>query len=143
MSDEKLNKIMNYLEDLNKRISNIEKSLLSPKIKIQETQESKNIPKKESFREFYLKYGVLKKETDKTLVIIYFLESRGNISNITIKEISQGFKDVREPHPKNISDKMQMLHRSGFIDSNEGPGRLKTWEITGSGLKHLEEIKNE
>ena len=38
----------------------------------------------------------LKNETDKTLVIMFFLESRRNIKHITTKDIAEGYKEVRE-----------------------------------------------
>ncbi len=143
MNENKLDEIIKHLEDLDNRVSNIESNLSVSKIEIIKSEAPLQFQKEESFREFYIRHGPPKKETDKTLVIFHFLESRKKMDNITIKEIVQGFKEVKETVPKNISDKMQMLHRNGFVAPRDGLGRAKNWEITASGLKHLEGLKNE
>ena len=83
------------------------------------------------------------KEIDKTLVIMYFLESRRGIKNITTKDISEGFREVREKTPKNVADKIQLLHKKGLITPVGMVDNLKGWMITRSGLNYLEELKNE
>jgi len=137
---EELKQIMKMLEDISKRVTVIEDSM--PKQSENKDTHKEIVIKVESFREFYLRHGPPKKETDKTLVIFHFLESKKDLDNITTKEIAQGFKEVREVIPKNISDKMQMLHKNGFVSPQDSAGRTKNWEITKSGLNHLEELKN-
>jgi len=141
MKEEKFDKIMQYLEKLDKRISMIEENLPKHKAVLDKSNNSISQEREESFREFFIKYNP-QKETDKTLVIIYFLELRRKMEHITTKEITLGFKEVREMLPKNISDKMQMLHKRGFIAPKDGMGRLKSWTITRSGLEHLEKLKD-
>ena len=141
MSTDKLDKIMKYLEDLNKRISNIENNLSTRKPEISVEQEPFKVVKLESFIEFFKKFDP-KSETDKTLVIMFFLESKRNIKNITTKDIAEGYKEVREKTPVNVSDKVQLLHKKGLIMPGQTVNTLKGWIITRSGLEYLEKLKN-
>lgn len=134
--------IMKIIEELEGRVKNVESILSTRKIDFTVGNNSPLPQREESFREFYLRYGPPKKETDRTLVIFYFLESKKKLDSITINELAQGFKEVRETVPKNISDKMQLLHKSGFVSPRESLGRARSWEITMSGLKHLEALEN-
>ena len=141
MPEDKFDKIMKNLEELNKRISNIESSLSTKKSEISVIRDSPKVVRGESFMEFFRKYST-EKETDKTLIIMYFLESRRNILNITTKDISGGFKEVREKTPVNVADKIQMLHKKGLIMPGDMVNNLKGWMITRSGLKYLEKLKD-
>ena len=141
MEQDKYDKIIEILTDLNTRMSKIEKTIIEKAevsiTKFPELEETRE----ESFIEFFIKYKP-SKETDKTLVIMYFLESRRNISNLTIKEISQGFREVREKQPVNISDKTQMLHKRGRIMPGNRIGRVQSWIITNKGLQYLKDLKD-
>ena len=132
MEEDKVDNIMEYLENLNQRISKIEEKF-SKQGDI--PQKLRNIIKEESFREFFIKYNP-KKDTDKTLIIILYLESKG-VENITSKEIASGFKEIRENLPANIADKIQMLHKRGLITPKNELDRFRSWEITKSGLEYL------
>jgi len=141
MDEDKLQKIMVYLENLNQRLSKIEGDLSKQKNFLQKNENILISVKEESFREFFLKFNP-QKDTDKTLIIIYFLESVKKTENITTKEIASGFSEVRETLPDNIADKIQMLHKRGFIMPKNILGRLRSWEVTTTGLKYLEELEN-
>ncbi|MBS3160013.1 hypothetical protein J4436_04445 [Candidatus Woesearchaeota archaeon] len=142
MSTDKPDKIMEYLEDLNKRISDIENNLSTRNPEISVEQDPFKAVKQESFIEFFKKFDP-KNETDKTLVIMFFLESRRNIKHITTKDIAEGYKEVREKTPVNVSDKVQLLHKKGLIMPGEIVNNLKGWIITRSGLEYLKKLKNE
>ena len=141
MEKDKHDKIIEMLNDLSTRISNIEEVITQKSNTPLVESLTKEEPKQESFMEFFIKYKSTK-ETDKTLVIMYFLESRRNMSNITTKEISQGFREVREKQPTNISDKTQMLHKRGLIMPGDMVDRVKSWVITETGLQYLEDLKD-
>lgn len=141
MGQNEVSKIIEMLEDLNKRISKIEGNLVQKKESPKEESEKKEKLREESFMEFFNKYNP-KKETDKALVIMHFLESRQKIDNMTSKEISNGFKEVREKIPTNVSDKIQMLHKRGLIMPEGSLGRSKSWLITRTGLEYLEGLKS-
>ena len=144
MSNNKLDNIITSLENLSKRISNIESNLSKrkPEILVGQVCSKAVKVKNESFMEFFKKFNP-KKETDKTLIIMYFLESRRDIVNITTKDIAVGYKEIREKAPTNIPDKIQMLHKKGLVMPGEIIDKLKGWVITRSGLDYLEELKNE
>ena len=142
MSEDKLNRIIEYLEDLTGRIAKIERSISNVKIETPKEKESLTIQKEESFMEFFRNYSP-QKDTDKTLVIMYFLESRRKMENITTKDISEGFKEIREKTPANVSDKVQLLHKKGLITPGDVINNLRGWMITRSGLAYLEKLKNE
>lgn len=97
--------------------------------------------KEESPREFYIRYNP-KTSTEKTLVVISFLEKKG-IENITIKEIAEGFREMREPTPPNVSDKIQLLDKRGFLMKVDKMDKRHCWLLSNSGEKFLEGMKNE
>jgi hypothetical protein len=74
---------------------------------------------------------------------MYFLESEKNMSSITTKDISKGFKEIREKTPANVSDKVQLLHKKGLIMPGDLINNLRGWMLTRTGLDYLEELKNE
>ena len=141
MNEEILNKIMQHLEDLNKRISSIEKNLSTEKSGILLTERPKEESRRESFMEFFRKYSP-DKATDKTLIIMYFLELVRDVVNITTKDISSGFKEVREKVPANVADKIQMLHKKGLIMPGDNVDNLRGWLITRTGLDYLKELES-
>jgi len=97
--------------------------------------------KEESPREFYIGYRP-KTSTEKTLVVISFLE-KGGVKNITTKEIAEEFREMREPTPPNISDKIQLLAKRGFLMKVDKIDKRHCWLLSNSGEKFLEEMKNE
>lgn len=141
MIEKKLDQIIQHLNNLDRRLSKVESSLSSEKPNNLLVEAIPHKVREESFMEFLKKYSP-EKETDKTLVIMYFLESKRNLLHITTKNISEGFKEVREKVPTNVADKIQMLHKKGLIMPGENVDKLKGWMITRSGLEYLEVLKN-
>ena len=128
MQEEELKRL---LEDHEERIKKLESK--------REKDLSDNIiptEKPKSLREFFKEYRS-KNDTDKTLIIIKFYEAFKGDSAITVKEISQGFKEMREKLPQNISDKLQLLDKRGLAMPIEKKGRFKCWVLTNSGEKYL------
>ncbi len=91
--------------------------------------------KDESAREFFLKFNP-KNDTVKTLVAIKFLEKNG-VQSITIREIADTFKEMREPVPTNISDKIQLLDKRGLVKIAGQEGKRKRWLISNTGEDYL------
>jgi hypothetical protein len=139
--EEKIDMILKNLKELKEQVSHIEEILSTKKSEPLLTGHSIDIPKGESFMEFFNKF-YLQNDTDKALVIMSFLESRKSIKNITTKNISEGFREVREKIPSNVADKIQMLHKKGYIMPGETVENLKGWLITRTGLEYLEELRN-
>ena len=104
--------------------------------------EDHKLAKKESAREYFLKFNP-KSDTEKTLVIINFLEKKG-LTSITAREIANAFKEMREPLPKNVSDKIQMLDKRGLVVLAGQEGKRKCWLISNTGEGYLRRLrKNE
>ena len=142
MKQDNINKILEFIERTDQRLEKIEEKLFGEEKIIIEKKFDSSKSKEKSFVEFYLDHKP-KNETDKTLVIMNFLERAREIENITSKDISQAFKEVREKPPVNVSDKIQMLHKRGLIMPGEIVNNMKGWMITRTGLEYLEKIKNE
>lgn len=134
--------ILEGIKRIEERLSIIEDKIFVEEQNIIQSPIKIDVSREKSFMEFYLEYN-MKNATDKTLVIMYFLEKMRERQEATTKDISEGFKEIREKPPLNISDKIQMLHKKGFIMPGETINGLKSWTITRRGLIHLEELKNE
>ena len=132
--EQRLKRCEDEIAKINRRIDSIlEKKEEIPKV---------TIPKKmESPREFYHKFKT-KKDTEKTLLIIHYLEKYKQTGNITIKEIAEGFKEVREQVPANISDKIQLLDKRGFLLKTGKVYNRQCWVLTNSAEKFLEGLRN-
>ncbi len=142
MDEITLKNIMDKLEELQSEITSIKGLLPTEKMKVLGTHESPEVIREESFMEFFRKYNP-KKDTDKTLVIMKTLESIRGLDNITSKNITESFREVREKIPKNVADKIQLLHKKGFVMPGEIVDKMKGWIITRSGLDYLGKMKNE
>ncbi len=122
-------KVWKKIQELEgKRIENVSQ---------QETREK-------SLREMFLEFN-LKSDPEKTLFIMHGMEKLKNIFAFSTKEIKEGFHEIREKVPKNIADKFQSLHKSGFImpvEITDKKTKQKFWKLTNSGIKFLEN-KNE
>lgn len=138
MEQDNVRGILEYLKRIEERLEKIEERLSGNKKIVTPALINKN----KSFVEFYLEHKS-KNALDKTLTIMDFLEKVRGLNGITTKDISESFKEVREKAPLNISDKIQMLHKKGFIMPGETTGNLKGWIITQIGLTHMEGLKDE
>ncbi len=107
--------------------------------KTQKTISDKKDAKEESPREFLLKFNP-KTDTEKTLVAIHYLEEK-NCPTITIKEIENIFKEMREKVPANISDKIQLLDKRAFLKLTGQEGKRKNWVVSNKGEEFLGRLK--
>src|SRR3989338_3985049 len=140
MTEEKLDKAIDLLENISKRLDEQEKRLSNLENKSPENEPKPTLIK-ESSREFFLRYAP-QKDTDKTLVVIHFLELKG-VREITTKEIAATLSEMREVVPKNIADKIQLLDKRGFlIRAEQKKEGLNCWNLSQSGKNHLEDLKN-
>ncbi len=121
--------------------------------RIRKIEEGKNIEeapveerkRKKSLRELFLEFN-LKSELEITLFIMHGREELDGLFEFSTKEIKEGFQEIREKVPQNISDKFQALHKAGFImqakKSDDKKNKQKFWQITNSGVTFLKD-KNE
>ena len=128
--EQRLKRCEDEIEKINRKIN----SILEGKEKVPVVAMSK---KMESPREFYHKFKT-KKDTEKTLVIIHYLEKCKQMKDISVKEIAEGFKEMREQIPSNISDKIQLLDKRGFLLKSDKVSNRQCWLLTNSAEKLLE-----
>ena len=130
-------------EEIQKRFENIEERIKNlEEVKKECPAETKEEVREESLREFFNKYKI-KSDTDKVLLIIYFLETQRGFEEVSIKEISECFKEIREVLPKNPSDKFYNLSKRGLImPGKPDPKKINFWKYTDSGKKYLKKLEN-
>ncbi len=131
----KIEKKIQYLEKKLELLSSRLDMLLQENKSIDQYTGFDKSVKEESSREFFLRFNP-KNDTEKTLVAIKFLEKKG-LQTITIKEISDTFKEMRESLPKNISDKIQLLDKRGFVKLSGQEGKRKCWIVSNTGENYL------
>jgi hypothetical protein len=128
-SDE-LSEIKKILADHEKRISSLE-SLIQTK--------PGKIKKKLPIKEFILQKHP-ERDVDKTLVIGYYLEHYKNVSSFNVKDLEIGFREAKEPLPKNINDTVNKNMEKGYMmEAEEKKDGLKAWVLTNTGEKVVEE----
>lgn len=132
----------NEIEEIKAQLKNHEERLREIEAK-PGTKSIENKEKQLSLREFLNEFN-FKSENDKTLIIIKFYEEYAGSSEMSAKEIAEGFKDMREKIPKNISDNLYQLAKRSFIMEAKNKDKVNRWMLTNAGEKHLNKIrKNE
>jgi len=125
--DEEIKKI---LENHEKRIRELEKSLVSDK--------KQSTKKSISIKEFIL---TKKPEGDvqKTLLIGYYLEKFQSFNSFNAKDLEDCFRRAKETVPKNINDKVNLNIKNGnMMESKEKKDKRKAWVLTASGERFVE-----
>ena len=131
-----IEKVWDKLEQHEKRITAIERMLISKPEAIKQ--------KGFSIKEFILTKKP-KDDVQKTLVIGYYLEKYNRMSSFNVKDLEYGFRQAREPVPKNINYKIFLNAKKGhMMEAKEQKDKLKAFNITGSGERFVEnELKND
>jgi hypothetical protein len=128
--------MIRWLQNHEERIKKLEESYVAP------VQTSNSAQKELSIREFLDGFAA-KADTDKTLVMMRYYEVFKGKDKITSAEILAGFKEAREVPPQNISDKLQLLCKRGFVMVSGAQGNTNFWTVTNTGGKYLEGLKND
>lgn len=127
--EETLEAIQKKLENLEKRISSLE---VQPSIKEEPTR------KKLSINEF-LRSKRPKNDVLKTLVIGYYLEKYEGYSSFNVKDLEEGFRDAREPVPKNINlAVIGNISKAHMMEDKERKDKIKAWYLTNSGEEFVD-----
>lgn len=104
--------------------------------------ESKHISsaKKElSIKEFILS-KTPQDDTQKTLLVSYYLEKFGGYTSFNVDDIAQGFIDAKEKAPGNINDRINGLIRKGWVmKKKEKKNNKVSWTLTNSGEKVVDD----
>jgi len=127
--DQEITEIRKTLEEHEKRISRLERSLKAKR---------EAIKKKISLKEFIISKGP-KGGVQKALAIGYYLEKYGGLLHFNAKDIEKGFRTAKEKAPKNVSDTIYANAKKGhMMEVEERKGNLKAWTLTDSGEKYVE-----
>jgi len=133
--EERVSILEKKMDVLVKRLDDISKNPETSTVALETGEGAEN----ESPREYFLKFNP-KKDTEKALVAISFLEGRG-LHSITINEISNTLKEMREKLPINISDKIQLLDKRALIKQSGQEGKRKCWIVSNTGKEFLRRLQ--
>ncbi len=91
-----------------------------------------------SIREFVISKGP-KTSVDTTLLVGFYLEKFAGTSPFNLEDVTRGFAQAKEPLPANPSDMLYKNVKRGFLmESAEKKGGSKSWIVTNSGERHVE-----
>jgi hypothetical protein len=101
------------------------------------TSDSSNSIKNEN-KELSIKEFMLDKQPKGSyqigLAIGYFLEKNRGIVSFDIDDLESGFREAKEPLPKNMSDLAYKNTKSGlFMETKEQKNNKKSWVLTNTG----------
>lgn len=93
-----------------------------------------------SIKEFVLS-KMPKDDSQKIIVIAYFLEKYDHLTSFNAKDLTNGFGKAKERMPANINDRVnKIISNTGYImETKEKKDNLKTWTLTNSGERFVEE----
>lgn len=128
------------IKDLEEKIAEMEKRLSRVEGAVFAEATPKAGSKNLSIKEFVLS----KKPTDdsqKILVIAYFLEKYDHLTSFNAKDLASGFEQAKEKTPANINDRVnKIIANTGYtMETKEKKDNLKTWTLTNSGERFVEE----
>lgn len=95
--------------------------------------------KKQSIKEFALSKSP-KDDTQKVLLVGYYLEKNERFSSFNVKDLEDGFQNSKEKAPGNINDRVNSLIRQGFMMKAKGKKDNKAaWALTNSGERFVDD----
>lgn len=98
--------------------------------------------KKTSIKEFIIEKGI-STDTDKAVVIGFFEEKFVGLNSFNVDDLESGFREAKEPIPKNLNETVNKNVRKGYImESGEKDGK-KAWTLTNSGESYVGELGNQ
>jgi hypothetical protein len=80
-----------------------------------------------------------KTHTDRGLLIAYYSYKKGDEMGVTVKEIEEAYRQVRQQRPRNLSDVIASCVKQGrMIESSERKSGAKSWVPTLTGERYVE-----
>ena len=117
------------LEDYEKRICVLEKIFKTSPEKI-----NKGV----SIKEFIISKNP-KGDVQKALVIGYYLEKNKGMSSFNVANLEEGFRESKEQVPNNLNlIAIQNIKKGHFMESKEKKDNIKSWSLTSTGEKFVE-----
>ena len=129
----KIDDLGKKIAELDKRISNIERD--------SSVEDMRKIGTKSlSMKEFMLSKKP-KDDSQKILVIAYFLETYEGLSSFNVRDLISGFERAKEKMPANINDRVsKIIGNTGYImEVKQKKDKLKAWLLTNSGEHFVNE----
>ena len=131
---EEIEKLWGTIEELDKRVSNLEKILSSGSRK-------KISQEKISIKEFI----VSKKPLDNiklVLVLGYYFEKYENMNNFNIQDLKRGFESAKEKFPSNMNHFVNLnIKKNHIMAASQKKDKLTAWQLTNDGEKIVESIE--
>jgi hypothetical protein len=78
--------------------------------------------------------------TDRFTAVIYHSLKQGGPEALTTDEILSGYHATRMSRPSNPSDVIAKCFRKGHVTEDARREGQKTWRLTGSGERHVEQL---
>lgn len=129
-TESELKSLINYVEDLEQRISAIEGKIVKSRPKAN---------KKMSIVEFN---QALKPNSGNqiALAVCYFVEVIDGITPFNLKDLGKVYSKGKLKKSKNLSDNIYQNIKKGLIrEVEELKDNLKAWELTQSGIQYVED----
>jgi hypothetical protein len=121
--------VIRRLDELEKRVAELEKIIFSKPVltnKIISLQE-------------FLSSKKPKTESQKVLVVAYYLEKFKGLEFFNVNDIKDAFRLAKESPPSNINDVVNQNIRKGYMMRvEEEKDGLKAWTLTNKGQKFVE-----
>lgn len=118
------------IQEMKERLDKLEDKFSSGELKVGKQKEV-------SPREFF-KNSNAKGEVEVTLLFAYYLEVVRNTTPISKTELDAVFREAKYPPPEKLSDKIYQNNRKGFLMEVDGKANPKTYELSDTGLDHVE-----
>jgi len=95
--------------------------------------------KKSSAKEFIMTKEI-KTDTQKTLVLAYYLEHLEGVQSFNVTDLEAVFRSAKEKLPGNINDAVNKnIVRGLLMEAAEKKDNKKAWVLTSTGEKYVEE----
>lgn len=129
---DELREIRALINKLDERVRRLEGLSQGPP----QSQPESNV-KSLPIREFILQKDVIT-DSDKTVVIGYFLEKFEKADQFNIDDLEKGFREAKERVPRNLKETVDKNIRRGYImQFDEKDGRI-SWTLSKSGEAFVE-----
>ena len=122
--------------DLEKRVSQLEKHFTSA------TAPRVTSGKKIAAKEFLMAKNV-SSETQRVLVLGYFLEKVMEMPSFNVPDLEAAFRSAKDKLPKNMNDAVNKNITRGFLmEAETKKDAKKAWYLTSTGERYVENDMN-
>lgn len=121
------------IADLQERVKRLEATLDKDNTPTKARSNKNQSPKE------FLMGKATKADTQKLLVLAYYLEHNQNLESFNVTDLEEVFRLAKEKPPKNINDTVNKNVTRGFLmEAKERKDMKKTWTLTNTGELQVE-----